>query len=198
MKTDITAIRSRIKQQRRQLDVNHRQQRSWMMCEQLKKHKYFLNSRHLAVYLPMQGEISPLPLVDVARQLGKSIYLPVLTRFKKNQLWFAQWHADSKLQTNRYGIPEPVYQGRDLIPATHLDLVVTPLVAFDQACHRIGMGGGYYDRSFNFLRFRQHWKKPALVGVAYEFQQVPHIKPQPWDIPLQLVFTEKKHYSSSQ
>ncbi len=198
MKTEIATIRSRIKRQRQQLDNISRQQYAWMMHARLKKHKFFLNSQNLAVYLPMQGEMSPLPLVDLARQLGKSIYLPVLMPFLTNRLWFTRWHADSKMQINRYGIPEPVYHGRDLIPATHLDLVITPLVAFDQQCHRIGMGGGYYDRSFNFLRFRQHWDKPRMIGIAYEFQKVPNIHPQTWDVPLQLVITENKLYSSKQ
>jgi 5-formyltetrahydrofolate cyclo-ligase len=195
MKHETASIRSMIKQQRRQLDNTSRQQYAMMMSERLKKHKYFRNSQHLAVYLPMHGEMNPLSLVDLARQSGKSIYLPVLMPFLTNRLWFARWHADSKMQTNRYGIPEPVYQGRDLIPATQLDLVITPLVAFDLQCHRIGMGGGYYDRSFSFLRFRQHWNKPRMVGIAYEFQKISRITPQTWDLPLQLVITEDKLYS---
>ena len=166
------------------------------MTERLKKQRLFINSRHIAVYIPMHGEISPLLLADLARQMGKSVYLPVLMPFLENRLWFAPWEDNQAMQTNRFGIPEPCYHGRHIIPASQLDLVITPLVAFDQQCHRIGMGGGYYDRTFSFLRFRRYWHTPKLVGIAYEFQKMNRIIAQPWDVPLHAVVTEKKIYSS--
>jgi 5-formyltetrahydrofolate cyclo-ligase len=164
------------------------------MTDRMKKQRFFINSKHIAVYIPMQGEISPLALVHLAWQMGKAVYLPILMPFLENRLWFAPWNADSKMQTNRYGIPEPVNQGRHIIPASHLDLVITPLVAFDKHCHRVGMGGGYYDRTFTFLRFRQHWHSPKLIGIAYEFQKITNISTQTWDVPLHAVVTENKIY----
>jgi 5-formyltetrahydrofolate cyclo-ligase len=164
------------------------------MTERLKKQRFFINSRHIAVYIPMQGEISPLALAQHAWQMGKSVYLPILMPFLENRLWFAPWNNDSRMQTNRYGIPEPVYNGRHIIPASHLDMVITPLVAFDKHCHRIGMGGGYYDRTFAFLRFRQYWQSPKLIGIAYEFQKMARISVQAWDVPLHAVVTENNIY----
>jgi 5-formyltetrahydrofolate cyclo-ligase len=76
------------------------------------------------------------------------------------------------------------------IAARKLDLVLTPLVAFDKNCQRIGMGGGYYDRTFSFLRARQQLLKPKLVGLAFACQQVPEIPANPWDIRLYSVITE--------
>ncbi len=186
--------RQRLRQQRRQLDSSTRLKCAMAMTEQLKRQRFFINSKHIALYIPMQGEISPLPLAHIARQMGKSVYLPILMPFLKNRLWFAPWNADTRMQPNRYGIPEPVYHGRHLIPATHLDMVITPLVAFDQDCQRIGMGGGYYDRTFAFLRFRQHWQSPKLIGVAYEFQKITRISAQAWDVPLHTVVTEQTIY----
>lgn len=164
------------------------------MTERLRKQHFFLNSRHIALYIPMHGEISPLALASQAWQMGKSVYLPVLMPFLHNRLWFVPWKQNSRMQNNRYGIPEPVYHGRHIIPATQLDMVVTPLVAFDNQCHRIGMGGGYYDRTFSFLRFRQHWQSPKLIGIAYEFQKVTSINNQKWDVPLHAVVTENNIY----
>lgn len=189
-----TSIRSRIKQQRRQLDFASQQSASHMATRQIKQQRFFINSQHIAVYWPMQGEISPLPLVELARRLGKHIYLPVLMPFLHNRLWFAPWYPHTKMKPNRFGIPEPVFHGKHLIPASNLDMVITPLVAFDPQCHRIGMGGGYYDRTFNFLRFRQHWHSPRMIGLAYEFQKIKHITSQTWDVPLHAVVSQKRLY----
>lgn len=69
---------------------------------------------------------------------------------------------------------------RQMINPLALDLVMVPLVAFGQQGHRVGMGGGYYDRTFSFLRYRQHWRRPLLLGTAYEFQCIPaRLHPDP-------------------
>lgn len=189
-----TTIRSHIKQQRRQLDMASQQHASHMATQQIKQQNFFINSQHIALYLPMHGEISPLPLVELARKLGKCIYLPVLMPFLSNRLWFAPWHPHTQMKPNRFGIPEPVFHGKHLISATHLDMVITPLVAFDPQCHRIGMGGGYYDRTFSFLRYRQYWHSPRLIGLAYEFQKIDHINAQTWDVPLYAVVSPECIY----
>ena len=92
-------------------------------------------------------------------------------------------------RSNAYGIAEPT--GRVLINPRRLDLVLTPLVAFDAYGTRLGMGGGHYDRSFHFLLHRRHWLRPKLIGVGYRFQQVPVIRRQPWDIPLWAAVTDR-------
>jgi len=99
------------------------------------------------------------------------------------------------LEPNFYGIPEP--RPIELIDPRTLDLVLTPLVAFDGSGHRIGMGGGYYDRSFAFLRRRRYWRKPHLLGLAYELQKLPAIIPNDWDIPLDAVATEARIYRAT-
>ena len=94
----------------------------------------------------------------------------------------------------RFGIPEPARIHDRRIKSIALDLVLLPLVAFDTAGHRLGMGGGYYDHSFEFIRRRVHWNKPRLVGLAYEFQRLPLIEPEPWDVSLDAVATEQGVY----
>lgn len=150
----------------------------------------FLCSRRIAAYLPVAGEADPRPLIQRAWELGKSVYLPALVPFGANRLWFLPFGPKTKLVYNRYGIPEPEVSPRKRIRPTILDLVLTPLVAFDPAGNRVGMGGGFYDNSFAFLRNRTIWRKPALLGIAYEFQRVDRLSPQPWDIPLAGAVTE--------
>lgn len=190
-----TLLRKRMKQQRRSLTDRALVQHGNSVCEYIKKQSFYLNSSKLAIYLPVQGEISPLGLVDHARKLGKRVYLPILSPLAPKGLWFVNWSTTTRFQTNRYGIPEPDYASCDLLPAQNLDLVLTPLVAFDEQCHRIGMGGGFYDRTFSFLLSRQHWIKPKLIGLAHDFQKIKSIRPQTWDIPLQGVVTERAFYT---
>jgi len=154
-----------------------------------------LRSHRIAAYLAADGEIDPAPLLKYLWSAGKQIYLPVLVPFSPYKLWFARFNPDDLLAFNRFGIPEPVQ--RHLIKPSALDLVLTPLVAFDIAGHRIGMGGGFYDRTFAFLQRRQHWHKPDMVGLAYEFQKQATIKPNSWDIPLDAVATESRIYEGA-
>lgn len=190
-----TTIRKQLRQKRLALPADIQQDCAASLCRRLKKETAFIKSRHIAAYIPQQGEISPIPIIEHALTMGKSVYLPVLMPFLSNRLWFAPFSEDSKMRNNRFGIPEPVFNGKQLIPATQLDLVITPLVAFDDNCNRVGMGGGYYDRTFNFLRYRKHWISPKLVGVAYEFQKIKKIHTQSWDVSLQAVLTEQSRYS---
>ena len=163
------------------------------LAQQVCSSKFVSNSRHIAAYLAADGEIDPLPLMQYFWSLGKIIYLPVLVPFSMQKLWFAKYEAGDRLIYNRYGIAEPLR--RRLIKPCALDLVLTPLVAFDQAGHRIGMGGGYYDRSFAFLAGRRYWRKPHMLGLAFEFQKQDTIKPNAWDIPLTAIATEARLYN---
>jgi 5-formyltetrahydrofolate cyclo-ligase len=98
------------------------------------------------------------------------------------------------MRRNRYGIPEPSRRTGRQRNAQGLDVLVLPLVGFDGDCNRLGMGGGYYDRSLSYLSQRRHWRRPHLIGVAHECQRVPHVPVCPWDMPLDLVVTERGVY----
>jgi 5-formyltetrahydrofolate cyclo-ligase len=157
-------------------------------------HTLLLKSRRIAAYLAVDGEMDPLPLMHQLWSLGKTLYLPVLVPFDDQRLWFARFEPGDTLVFNRYGIPEPVR--RRLIKLSALDLVLTPLVAFDTRGHRVGMGGGFYDRSFAFLQRRSHWKQPRMLGIAYEFQKQRAIKSSRQDVPLDAIATEVALYSA--
>lgn len=123
--------------------------------------------------------------------MGKKVFLPVLAPLK-DQLYFAPYKPDSKMTTNRFGIIEPDCRPDDWLSARQLSLIFLPLVAFDKSGNRLGMGGGFYDRSLAYLRYRNVSKKPHLIGLAHELQQLENIHREKWDIPIDQIITEKR------
>ncbi len=115
-----------------------------------------------------------------------------------NRLWFSEYKFGDKLIRNRYGIFEPDIRRRKPIPAWGLDLLLLPLVAFDASGNRIGMGGGFYDRTFAYLKTRNRWHTPKLIGIAHELQHIDSIEPNAWDIPLNGIVTESRIYIQGQ
>lgn len=175
---------------RRALDAGQRLDASTALADVVAALADFRDASHVAVYIAMDGEIDPAPLVARARQAGKQLYLPVLAPDGGNRLEFAHWLPDTPLYPNRFRIPEP--HTDNPYPPGKLDLVFTPLVAFDAQGNRLGMGGGFYDRSFAFLKSGR--PKPRLIGLAYEFQHLPSLDHQAWDIPLAGVATDHGFY----
>ncbi len=139
----------------------------------------YQRARTIAVYFGIDGEVDLSSIFEPAKSSGKSIFVPVLAR---NGLRFIELGTRDRLGRNRFGIPEP--RGGRSIDPRHLDVVLAPLVAFDARGHRLGMGKGYYDRSFGFLRRRTCWRKPKLIGIGFDFQKIDQLVPQNWDVPL--------------
>jgi 5-formyltetrahydrofolate cyclo-ligase len=188
--TDLTALRREIRQQRRALSAGRRHAHAELLAHHFSGHDWFRRAQRIAAFLPSDGEQDPTPLIELAWERGKHVFLPVLNRLYGNRLWFFPYLPDSALTPNRFGILEPPIQPFTPVPAWTLDLVLTPLVAFDVQGNRLGMGGGYYDRTFAFLRHNPR-NKPRLLGVAHALQKSQHPLPrQTWDVPLQGVITE--------
>ncbi len=181
-------LRRALRERRRRLDPATRAHLSSQVCRTLAATGAFRRARRLAIYLAKGGEVDLSPLVSRAWQAGKRCYLPALER---GRLRFLPYAADTPLRPNRYGIAEPVVAARRHAPPATLDLVVLPLVGFDRSGHRLGMGGGYYDRTFAFQGRRLRWRRPLLIGAAYGFQRVPELAVNPWDVPLDAVATEE-------
>lgn len=154
----------------------------------------YRDARRIAVYMAVDGELDPEPLVALARAAGKQMYLPVLPPSNNRPFVFLPYAADSVLRPNRYRIPEPLPVPEETLAPVELDLVMAPLVAFDTRGQRLGMGGGFYDRSFAFLK-EARAPHPALIGYAYECQKVEMLEPADWDVPLAGVVTEQQFYS---
>lgn len=192
--SDKNSLRKRINRQRRDLDRTDRTQAATRLCENLLQTADFRKARHVACYLAVNGEMSLSPVIELCEMLGKQVYLPVLHPFLPRRLWFAPYKTGATMINNRYGIPEPLHHPGDCIDPRTLDLVLMPLVAFDHKGHRLGMGGGYYDRSFAFMSTFSHWHHTRLFGIAYELQKVSSLKRENWDVPLHSVITENKIY----
>lgn len=151
----------------------------------------FRRGAHVALYLPMRGEVDVRPCLDIARRHGSHLYVPRVVSRRRRQMLFAPWTEGGAQRTNAFGILEPG-TAAGARPAIGLDTVVLPLVGFDSSGNRLGMGAGFYDRALRRRLDRSAtWRRPRLIGVAYACQQLPVIPASPWDVPLDLVITER-------
>ena len=148
----------------------------------------FIQKQNYGIYLPHDGEFDSEPLIQALWLAEKKCYLPTLTT--DNQLVFHLYTPESSLKKNQYSILEVPFSQDVTLPAKELDVVFTPLVAFDSVGIRLGMGGGYYDRTFQFLEKKRG--QPLLIGLGYQAQQVDVLPRADWDIPLDAVLTEEK------
>jgi 5-formyltetrahydrofolate cyclo-ligase len=187
-----TALRKRLRAQRRGLSLAQQRTAATRLQRIVGRSTFFRRSRHIAFYLAADGELDVYPLLEKAWRMGKTCYLPIITPART--LWFARYQPGDPLATNRFGIPEPSRPGLAVIPARVLDLIVTPLVAFDDRGQRLGMGSGFYDRTLSFLRHRRAWRKPRLLGVAHELQRVAALSAAEWDVPLDGAATDERLY----
>lgn len=164
------------------------------LYRQLAQHPLFRRAKHIALYLPTDGEIDPRVLLREAQRRGKAVYLPVLSAWPKTKMVFQRIAPDETLIPNRFRILEPRIHRARQRKVWALDLVLLPLVGFDATGGRLGMGGGFYDRSLAYLTRRQCWRKPTLLGLAHECQKVDSLMQASWDVPLQGTVSDKQWY----
>jgi 5-formyltetrahydrofolate cyclo-ligase len=163
-----------------------RQNASAIIVKTVVHSHWFRRAKLLACYLSTDDEVDTWLLIERAWRMKKRIFAPVIN--KKGVMYFCEITPESKLFLNHYGLYEP--REGELIAPRQLDLVITPVVSFDNEGNRIGMGGGYFDRTFSFLRHRKHLLHPKLVGLAFACQRVEKITANPWDIQVFRVIDE--------
>ena len=185
-------IRKAIRQKRRALSPQEKRLAAKNLLKNLRHSTHFQHSQHIAIYLTNAGEIDTGYLIEDLRKRGKTLYLPVLHPLRKGHLSFVRWSASTPMRTNRFGIAEPEFLPEQTIPARFLQLICMPLVAFDEQGHRLGMGGGFYDRTLAFMVEAK--QRPQLIGLAYECQKIADLPLEPWDVPLTAIATERKLY----
>ncbi|HEY0721315.1 MAG TPA: 5-formyltetrahydrofolate cyclo-ligase [Gammaproteobacteria bacterium] len=191
---DRNTIRRLVRARRRELSGHERSRRSAQLACNITRSALFRNCRTLAIYLPNDGEVDLTAVAQSAWSQGKQCFLPVLSPLYHNRLWFAPYTPQTTLVLNRFGIPEPALNWHAMRPVWSLDLLLMPLVAFDGWGNRLGMGGGFYDRTLAYLEQRSQWRKPHLVGTAFELQHFDAVPSQPWDVPLEAVVTEQQYH----
>lgn len=145
---------------------------------------WYLRATTIAFYLPVAGEIDLQAAIADAQSRNCRTTLPALLG-DNEQMEMRLWATGENLIKNRFGIAEP--QGAAISASAH-SAILLPLVAFDSAGNRLGMGKGYYDR---YLANRTSSASPLRVGVAYSFQQVEQLDAEAWDVSLDAVITEQ-------
>ncbi|WP_369789754.1 5-formyltetrahydrofolate cyclo-ligase [Rouxiella sp. WC2420] len=179
------AIRTEVRQRRKQLTQQQQQVFAFQATQRIARHPKVQQAKTLSVFLSFDGELDTSPLIDRLWQDGKRLCLPVLHPFTEGHLLFLNYRPGTKLVRNRLNIFEPELDVREILPLGELDIILTPLVAFDSTGQRLGMGGGFYDRTL------QNWREkgPYPIGIAHDCQQVDTLPSEEWDIPLPEILT---------
>ncbi len=191
--TTSASVRKHKRQQRRNLSPVQQDQHAIQIAANITRLSEYKRSKHIACYLANDGEIIPDNIIEHGWKRNKTVYLPVLSPVQ-NRLYFAPYTKTCHLITNRFNIIEPDVSPSQWRQAWQLDLLLLPLVAFDEAGNRIGMGGGFYDRTLAYRNRMHTWKKPHLIGLAHELQKSTQLLHQHWDIPLDMIATEERIY----
>jgi 5-formyltetrahydrofolate cyclo-ligase len=178
-------LRKEVRQRRNALSVAQQHNAAIAVTERLSKHVKIQQAKRIAIYLSNDGELSTKNFIEWCWQQHKQVYLPVVHPFNPGNLLFLNYQQETKLVNNIYGILEPQLDVTKVCPLEQLDIICTPLVAFDNSGARLGMGGGFYDRSL------AHWQQSKLypLGLAHDCQQVEKVPIESWDIPLPEIIT---------
>ncbi|XQW85931.1 5-formyltetrahydrofolate cyclo-ligase [Thalassotalea piscium] len=193
-------IRVAIRQRRNLLTTEEQEQASQNLLTQLSSLSVVKQATHIALYLSNDGELDTTDMIHWCWQQGIKTYLPVIHPFSKGHLLFLRYHQNTVMKANCYGILEPKLNVLDIIPVQKLDIILTPLVAFDHLGNRMGMGGGFYDRTLAnwYQQYQQNNQaKPLPIGIAHDCQKVDYIPTQAWDIPLPQIITPSQRFRFS-
>ena len=185
MQQTISSTRLRLRKSRNDLPPTTRRWYSHLIHQHLLTSGLVIRSAYMAGYLANDGEPSIDPIIQKQHKANRPVYLPSL---RKQQLVFKPYFNNGTLANNKFNIPEPV--GHQYFNPKYLNIILMPLVGFDEQGNRLGMGGGYYDRTLNFALRSSCKKRPLLIGIAYSQQRVAKLQKQRWDIPLDAVVTE--------
>tara|TARA_R110001583_G_scaffold25250_3_gene91538 strand:+ start:5234 stop:5827 length:594 start_codon:yes stop_codon:yes gene_type:complete len=188
-------IRQKIRLARRSLSAEQQSIDAEKLLARLIKLDKVQQSTHIAISLAFDGEIQTQPFIEWCWENNKKVHLPVIHPFNKGHLLFLHYHSETEMVTNQYGIKEPKLNQQLICPVNKLDIIFTPLVAFDVQGNRIGMGGGYYDRTL--APWFNHKTGPYPIGLAHDCQQVEQLPIASWDVPLPEIITPSKHVIST-
>jgi 5-formyltetrahydrofolate cyclo-ligase len=171
-----TAERSRLMELRRRIPTLDRTAMTATLCEAIETLVSPKQGMRIAVYWPIRGEPDLRGWMKQAHNAGASLLLPVVVE-KNAPLVFRAWSPDCEMERGIWNIPVPA-DGKEMVP----DVVISPLLGIDEACFRLGNGGGYYDRTLARID-----PPPKVIGVGFSDCVIPSIFPMPWDIPMDSV-----------
>ncbi|NIP13755.1 MAG: 5-formyltetrahydrofolate cyclo-ligase [Pseudomonadales bacterium] len=179
-------LRRFFRERRRALDAGQQRDHALRVARHLLNSPLSWRSRRIGAYWANDGEVSLGPLLGELEYRKRQLALPVVSTGER--MAFYRYTSAASMLVNRYGIAEPG-PGSAFVNGRSLDLILVPLVAFDEYGVRLGMGAGYYDR---FLGALPAGLRPRVVGIAHEVQRSGDPLPfQDWDIPLDSIVTER-------
>lgn len=186
---EIKPLRRTIRKQRLALSRFQLKKAGYAIVDQVLKIPELRYARHIGIYLDAFGEIPTKRLIQQLISQGKHVYLPLICEMNQKLRWqkisTQQWR-NQRFVWHRLGMQQAMH-GRG-INVDKLDVILMPLVIFDAKGHRVGMGGGFYDRTL-----AQHPHQPIRIGLAHDFQySEKQLIAQPWDQKLHAVCTPKK------
>ncbi|NQZ87029.1 MAG: 5-formyltetrahydrofolate cyclo-ligase [Colwellia sp.] len=191
-------IRQEIRNKRGQLTADKQQEQADLLCQKLITQIEFKHVKRVAIYLANDGELNTQPFINWCWENEISVYLPVIHPFSNGNLLFLKHTKNSTLIKNKYGILEPQLDVRNIITVDNIEIIFTPLVAFDKRGNRLGMGGGFYDRTLAtwYIQYQQNKQTKLLpIGLAHDCQKVEKIPAESWDIPLPIIITPTSRYN---
>jgi 5-formyltetrahydrofolate cyclo-ligase len=192
MNNSAPEIRKEVRQYLNQLAQIEREQLTRAAIDHFLATPEYRRCKYLAAFYPVRHELDLMPLIEQCWGDGKKVFLPRLLPRPFQKMRFLPYTANTPMRLNRYKIPEPALSSRHEIPIRQLDIVITPLLAFGLEGQRLGMGGGYYDRTFAFLN-RSSYQKPRLWAIALEAQRFA-MQANPWDVAIHGVATQQDIY----
>ena len=181
------ALRQSLRQKRRAISSTRRQYLARALLHQVQKTLRIERGQKIGLFLANDGEIDTVYIQNFLKNRGISIYLPVLN---DKSLKFAK--IGSQFRPNRFGIDEPI--NTPVLNAKRLNVIFMPLVGFDQQRNRLGMGGGFYDRTLGFKQQQQRFNSPKLYGLAFDCQEVDQLEVQAWDVSLDGIITPSRSF----
>lgn len=185
-------LRKNLRRQRLSLSVHTRRRAEQAVVQHMRRQHNFVNAQRVGLYLDAFGEVPTGALIQLCFNLRKAVYLPVVRSVNQPLSWSRitrhQWQ-NQRMMKHRFGMKQPLMQRG--VSVKILDCLFMPLVGFDLKGHRLGMGGGFYDRTLaTSTTTGKHQTKPWRVGLAYDFQRVDKLHTNHWDIPLHAIVTE--------
>ncbi|WP_394221356.1 5-formyltetrahydrofolate cyclo-ligase [Alteromonas gracilis] len=190
-------LRKTLREARRNLSAQQHEAAALGVAKQLATLSLLNDARVVAGYLVNDGEVNLKHYINTVWQAphASQFALPVLHPICKGHLLFLSYAPDTKLVKNKYSIEEPELSCANVVPVSQCNVILMPLVGFDLAGNRLGMGGGYYDRTLSFTQHHSNTnspicpRKPKLVGIAHDIQQVDTLPIASWDVPLDAIVT---------
>jgi 5-formyltetrahydrofolate cyclo-ligase len=183
---DRAALRKTLRARRRLILGKDRRALAAAVTKHVRAQHWLQAGRRIGLYLPLAEELDTAPLMREARRRGCLVALPRVLDKRSGRMRF--FLTQGVVRRGAYGIFEPV--GTRAVSPLSLDIVFIPLVGFDANGRRLGMGKGFYDRHFAHRLRLRHWRRPLLIGLAYDCQRTALLRVEPHDVPLDSIVTE--------